>query len=491
MLRKVTLYLIIFYLSLIQVHAKFDEKNLKNSIAEINVIYSYHTPSLPWQKSTPKSRTGQAIAISPYRLITLSSIVENHDLIQIQPGFQTERTTAKVIVFDQETNLCLIEADKTTLKKPFIPIKLSSNINVGKEITLAWLTKNKRFITTNGRIANPEVFFFPKVGAGFLLFNISSDSSPKGPSEPAFFSNKLAGIIEGFDSDKQLSSMIPSDVIISFMERTKKDQYITVPRAGFSFKKLIDNSTRSYLKLRDSEKRGILISDVYDFGSGHSQLKKNDVLLQIGGYDIDPVGNINTKDLENLSFWYFLNKYKTDEKIPALIWRNGKLEEIQILMETYIQSELPIPYYQFPTRPEYSIQGGFVFQEVNLDYLVDFGKDWKSHVDPLIYAKVKKYYFHRFENINKLIVLNHVLRHPINQGYQHLRNRIVTSINGEIIKDLKHLKNIFSKDNTPKYYSILFEGFSVNVVIPSDKLKQANNEIKTIYNIPELEYIKK
>lgn len=207
-------------------------------------------------------------------------------------------------MIDYDVNLCILEVDKEDLSEPFVPVSFKSNFKIDDNGLLIWLTNDRRFIKTIGRIENPDVRYNSKTGTGFLYYQLSTETPPGGYSEPVYMAKQVIGLVESYYSEKQLSTLMPADIIVSFLARASKNPYVSVPKTGFMFVPLQDPGTRKFYKLPQSEKRGVLISDVYDFGSGSKELKNGDVLLEFSGYDIDPMGAVRHKELGNLLFCY-------------------------------------------------------------------------------------------------------------------------------------------------------------------------------------------
>ncbi len=457
-----------------------------DSVVNIKVFYSSYNIKIPWQKSPPSTRSGQAIAIGPYELVACASLIKDYDLIQVLPEFYPTYVTAKVKLVDYDVNLCILEVSPKDISHPFKTVKFKTNFNSEENITLLWLTTARLFIKTRGRIEYPNVSFFKRSGAGFLYFQISSESSPEGYSEPVFQNNKVIGLIESFDAEKKSSSLLPSKIIIDFLARATKNTYNTIPRVGFDISPLPEQTTRKFLKIPETEKRGVLINDVYDFGSGINELKKGDVLMKIDGYDVDPFGNINHPVFGRLLLWFIISEYNIGNFLNCEIWREGKLLATKIKLDTFNFNETPISFVSFNSKPEYTVQGGYILQELSLDYFASYGKDWTALMDPLLLYYLKNNYYHKTTDKRRIVILNNVLRHPINQGYQHLDDRILNKINGITVKDLKHVNEIFSAKTPNGYFILEFDGITPDIVIPENELNQANKEIMELYSIGKL-----
>jgi len=482
---KIIILIITLHLSVI---AKTHDKDLSRTIMNLKVTFSKQNPTIPWQQTEPSVISGQGIAISPNTLICLASLVQDNILIQIETYFQSKKIEAHVKMIDFDLNLCILEVKKEDLKQPFIPVKMQSDIKIGSKVDLIWFSKARRFIRTKATIEYPDPIYFKKNNTAFLYFQLSSDSSPEGYSEPVFLKNKLIGIIESFNQENKSSSMLPTNLIKLFIEKSKKPDYQGIAKWGFSAKKLIDKDTRNFSKLPDSETRGIFIQDIYDFGTGSSELKKGDIILSINGYDIDPSGNITHPQYGKLLFLYLLSTEKVGDYLTLIISRDGIQEKIQVQVKTFSPTAPLVPQILYNYKHNYYITGGFVFMELNYNYISAFGK-WAATMNPLITEQALKYKFKKHKTKDRIVILSRVLKHPLNQGYQILKNKIVTKINNQPITKLQDVKDIFSKKPENDFYYIDFEGYTISVVLPYQKLPQINQDIKKIYAISETSYI--
>jgi hypothetical protein len=461
---------------------------LSRSIVRLKIKAATHNPMRPWNMNVSEFRSGQAIAVGPYELLAIASQIKNHQLIQIQTASRSDLLEVKVKIVDYDLNLCLLSVDPKALSVPFLPLSLKIPIKIGEPIQCVWLTEDQRFLKTAGRLVHADAFFSSRSQTGFLQFIISSESFPGGYSEAVLQGNKIIGLIQKVDSDKKISSMLPASLMQSFLKKTREtSEYPGVPKVGFQFMPLSDKITRAYLKLPPEEKRGVVISDIYDFGSGGgdaSTLKKNDVLLKWGNFDVDSKGAILLGSFGKLSFWSLLSEASLGSTVPCIIWREGALLKIPVLLKGFSSDTLPIPYQSLDRALPYFFLGGYLFQELSLPLLDAFGAHWDSHLDPALKKLVDEHRFHSIPGKNRIVLMTQVLPHPINQGYQHLNYKIVNAVNGISIQGLKELQALLSQAPTEEYLRIELDEHSPDILIPTKDLASTNLEIKNLYSVP-------
>ncbi len=468
----------------------FTEPSLSRSMVRLKIRVAAHDPIRPWQMQPSVFRSSQAIAVGKYELVAIASQISDHQLIQIQTVFQSDLVEAKVKIVDYDLNLCLLSVDPKTLSVPFIPVSFKNSLKIGDPIQFVWLTEDQRFLEIKGRLIHADTFFSSRSQTGFLQFVASSESFPGGYTEAVLQGNKIAGLVQSMDSDKKTSSILPASLIQSFLKKAQEIPYLGTPKAGFNFTTLSDKITRAYLKLHINratgaqEKRGVYISDIYDFGSGSEELEKNDVLLKWGTFDVDPRGAVVLGALGKVSLWSLLGEASVGSRIPCTIWRNGTLLEIPITLKSFSSNTLPIPYQSSDAALPYFITGGYVFQELSRPFLDVFGNNWEARLDPALKKLVDKHRFHSIPGKKRIVLMTQVLPHPINQGYQHLYQKVLSRVNGISIKELKDLPTVFSQ--SPEYFHMELENHSTDILIPAMDLAHANLQIQQLYSVPRL-----
>ena len=144
-----------------------------------------------------------------------------------------------------------------------------------------------------------------------------------------------------------------------------------------------------------------MISQVLPYGTGSDVLKDGDYLTQIGMLELTHNGKINHPKWGITLFdLLFLDQYKAGDYIDLSVIRDKKPLILQTKVKTYGNDSNIVPLKRVGVSPRYIIQGGFLFQELTIDYLSIWGKNWRAR------APLRLRLFLEQNNINSLLISN-------------------------------------------------------------------------------------
>ena len=130
--------------------------------------------------------------------------------------------------------------------------------------------------------------------------------------------------------------------------------------AGFSSSALNQVYYRKKLGLKEGN-GGCLIPKVFGQGSGHKQLKEDDVLLSICGHKLDAWGRYENKIHGTMSYTHLFSEKYISEKFPVKIMRDKKEMDINLELTTIDDSKWLIPENPEKRKSQYIIRGGLFF----------------------------------------------------------------------------------------------------------------------------------
>ncbi|GIT72822.1 MAG: hypothetical protein Ct9H300mP28_26360 [Pseudomonadota bacterium] len=107
--------------------------------------------------------------------------------------------------------------------------------------------------------------------------------------------------------------------------------------------------------------------------------KAGDYLTRIGKWRLTNDGKINHPNW-GLALYdlLFLDQYKAGDSVELSVIRKKKTCDLTHKGNKYGKRRTPGPLKRVGYSPKYIIQGGFLFQELTIDYLSIWGKNWRT-----------------------------------------------------------------------------------------------------------------
>ena len=128
------------------------------------------------------------------------------------------------------------------------------------------------------------------------------------------------------------------------------------------------------------------------------------------------------------------------DELPVTILRDGKSIDLTMTLSSH---RFLVPGRRHDDGPQYLVFGGLVFQPLTIEYLQYFEEvpmDLGSHALYYNVTSAKK---------RQIILLQKVLPHPVNRGYQNWEDFIVDTVNGVTPRDMEHLAQIIDAAKGP------------------------------------------
>lgn len=216
------------------------------------------------------------------------------------------------------------------------------------------------------------------------------------------------------------------------------------------------------------------------FGSAPTALRPGDVLLDFDGHRLDNLGFCEVLG-QRLQFQAARDLRAVGQEVKLTVWRDGKE---QVLRHTLASSQNLVPRGQHDVTPPFFICGGFVFQVLSHEF-VQAIQNPPPHLMRLLLAGVKS------SELEEVVVLTQILEDQVNYGYGsgYIGAPVITALNGEPIRDLKHLIRLVGETrSSPGVAFLQFNGQGaqgpVRIVLPTEDLDQADLRIRNLYGAP-------
>jgi len=465
---------------------KMAEK-LKESLVYVKVSSYSYDQFRPWKQTDVQEKSMYGCAIGPYKVLTTAYNIPDATFINIRVEGRNEYIPAKVEVVDYESDLCLLKLDPNELTEPLVPIKFSTSFKKGAEVESYWFSYKGQALSGRGFIDRAEVLKSSRSYARFLNYIVSNASQRTSSGQVYLLGKKAIGI--ACWSDEKETGLISAEVINHFLADTAQGRYEGFPASGFTAGRLIDPTRRRYLKMPESLRNGIYVSDVYNLGTGSDELQRADVILEIDRISIDAHGRFKHPKFGLISFQHLITSSKVGETIGFEIWRDGKKQQLKVKAANFKASEMLVPYYEYDKQPQYVIIGGFILQKLTRDYLSARGEGWAGKADPHVYHYYRDLAYKPTNERKDIVILSYVLPAMVNLGYHGLSNIVVSKFNGKDITCIKDIIEAKQLNSDSKYHVIQFENDNPVVVIPRENLDRIDAQIAQQYGIQNLIHI--
>jgi len=460
-------------------------ETMKDSIVYLEISKHPYDLSEPWKHGNISEDWACACAVGEYQVITTAESVANQTYLKALRSVQNEFVGAQLKVVDYEANLCLIQLDPNQLSEPLKPLNFAEDYLKGAEVDCYWLSSENNIYNGRGYLDRVNVQRTRTSHAQYLRYIVSDASQRTSRGEVYYIGSNPVGIACWSDNDKE-TGVIPAELINRFLKCIDLDNYQGFGKVGFAFSELLNPAMRSFLKMPDSLKNGVYIVDVYNIGTGHETLKKDDVILAIEGNTLDPYGRFVHPKYERLLFEHLITSKSVGEGIIFEVWRDGQKKEIRTDVKTFKASEMLVPYHEFDRQPEFIVTGGYVLQKLTREYLMEFGRDMAGNAPSHLYQYYLDFAYKPTAERSDIVILSYVLPTQFNIGYAGLGQMVVSKFNGMDIGSLDDIMTAQKLNPDSQYDVIEFELNSPVVVIERAQLNAANMFVQKNYGVTKL-----
>ncbi len=315
-----------------------------------------------------------------------------------------------------------------------------------------------------------------------LAAQIDAPINPGNSGGPIIIDNKIVGIaMQGIEDSQSIGYMIPAPIINHFLNDIKDGDYDGFPALGISYQKIENKALKKKYGLSE-EQSGVLITFISPGSSAEGKLQIEDVILSVESNRISGDGTIEFRHNERTPFIYFVQEKQIGEKIYLNILRKGKINTIQILLESSIGSLNLIPRQRYDILSSYYIYGGLLFMPLSRNYLMEWGKeDWEKGA-PSEFLSL--YHNGKAQSKdNEIVILSKVLPSEVNRGYHDHYDLIVTHVDGNKINNLKSLIQIVENNSDKEFVEFATNG-GTKFVLDRKQAQADLPDILKTYNVP-------
>ena len=452
-------------------------------IVSLQTTHQGHDAAFPWNKHREQQIAGNALVVNGPFLLTAADMVKNATLILVRKFGAYPDFPARIVRVDYQLNLALLGVDDPSFWDGLRPLAISDQPLLQGRFGIKRWRHNGRFEQGSGEVVEYRMATSRFGDLDLPQLRGASSMSGLGWSEVLTHGDAAIGLVTGH-SGQELVALTGHSLAL-FVSAAQAPHRRGFAHRGFSWQALNSEAMKaSFGQARDDH--GVLIRRIYAGGTGHRQLRESDILMRIGGHEIDPEGQIRHPAFGTITFTIAVND-ALGPTIDVDILREGKPLRLQLQRERFTEDTYRIAPYEFDAAPDYQVFGGLVVQELTRDYLQRWGANWRTQAPARLLIEHDLASLRDGEApVEKVVFVSRVLPDPVNIGYEDIRNVIVTELNGRPIRDLATFRQAMDEPRGGFHVLRLLPGqHRAAVVFRAGELAQAGDRISQLYGVPQ------
>jgi S1-C subfamily serine protease len=451
--------------------------SVENSVVKVFCIKRYPDLYKPWTKQAPSDVTGSGVIIEGKRILTNAHVVSYSSQIQIQANQAGDKVSAKVELIAPEMDLAVLKLDDESFFDAHPALQRASALPDEKDSVLVYgyPAGGTSLSITKGIVSRIEFtnYNYPVSG---LRIQIDAAINPGNSGGPAVVGNTMVGLAFSFLGGTQnIGYIIPSEEIDLFLRSRSTGRYDGKPGFYDELQTLENPALRRFLHLAATDE-GIVVHKV-DSGDPKYPLKKWDVITKIGDVDVDDQGMIHQGKNLRLKFQYLIQKIANNGTVPITVIRQSK--RVQLNVPVLPSRPLLLPNLA-GDYPPYFVVGPLVFSKATGDFVNGYSGNagyFQGLVvmgSELISRRVDK---PSFPDEELVVVSSPFFPHDLSKGYSNVNPRVVVSINGIAIRNLRHLVEVI-RDAQSDFITFEFDSSGgETLVFPRKELLASTDDI--------------
>ena len=444
-----------------------------NAVVKLEVVTSEANPISPWQ-NVSSGGDGSGVVIAPGRILTCAHCVTDATFIRIRKHCEDSIYKGSVEFIDNDCDLALVKVTDPAFMRDITPMKIGVTPDEQAHVLAVGYPIGGAGISfTEGVVSRVENRLYVHSFKTLLAVQVDAAINPGNSGGPVLDTEtgNICGIaFQGNEEGEALGYMIPPDVINHFLTDIQDGVVNGFCDWFFSIEALESESARKYYGLADGQ-TGVRIGHV-DGVMGTNSLQVGDILLEVEGRKVANNGNIRINGNRRRSWYFPFTMKQIGESVSVTVLRGGKQVKTQVAIR---KSNACNRGFLYDKKPAYFVCGGFAFSTLSHN-LLDLVKG-RFHTD---IAREKA-----FADEEDVALVN-VLPDDCVEGYLGADGRLVKSVNGEKVKNLKHLITLLEncKDDYIRFGLDDGDEWEYPVIVETAKMRAATPVILQTYQIP-------
>ena len=445
-----------------------------NAVVKIEVTTSVPDFVWPWRVNLG-SGSGSGVVISPGQILTCAHCVTDSTFIRIRKNNEDDLFHAEPLFIDNDRDLALLKVDDPAFMRGIVPMEIGETPPVQSEVVAVGYPRGGRLISfTRGIVSRIEDIRYSQGWTVLLAAQVDAAINPGNSGGPVLDMKtfQIAGIaFQGRDDGESLGYMIPTDIIRCFLKDVEDKRLDGTPDLLFAADWLESEAKRRYLGMKPDQ-TGLLVTHVSP-SLGDQSIHVDDVILEIDGYRVANNGNIRLEGNRIRSRAYPFYMRQIGESVPVKVLRGGDVVDLSVPVRKF---DTKSKRFLHDEKPDYFVFGGLVFTTLSYSYSVSAKTSY--HDDDTSEDKESPEEF--------FVMLSDVLGDVCTEGYFGAGGVHVRSVNGEKIRNLRHLVKLVEacQDEFVRFGVDADAEWDYLIAVDNAEMKAALPRVMERYQIP-------
>ena len=424
----------------------------------IQITTSSQQPSwdAPWRFDAVRRSSGTGFLISGRRIVTNAHVVSWAKQILVRRYQDPRPYAARVKFIAHDCDLAILEVEDERFFQGMEALDLGDLPPVRSPVvTYGYPAGGEQISYTRGVVSRIELQSYSHIGnRAYLAAQTDAAINPGNSGGPVIQDDKVVGVaFQGIPGLENTGFFIPTTLVKHLLKDVEDGRYDGFPQVGVRLVALQNPAYRRALKLPDDD-LGARIDHIFDFPKTKELLRREDVLLKAGGYNVASDGTILYAG-NRVFVGVVFNDFQKGETVPLSIWREGKT----------ITVDLPLHIYQgdrsegnqYDVLPRYFVFGGLVFTPLNRDFMRTLAGSWTDTANNELFYEL---FYRKHESPltvrKEPVVLAAILAHGVNANLETRGRTLVDKINGIKIEQLEDVVRAFGEVGNAAQHVIEF-----------------------------------
>jgi len=444
-------------------------------------VFVYSDPpdlALPWQTLGTEPFSGSGVIIDGGRILTNAHVVEDAVGIEVKRADGSETFPATVTFISHDADLALLAVDDRRVFRDVQPIPIGEMPKLLQKVEVWGFPEGGTTLSiTSGIVSRIEVGPYAQTGQRLLSAQIDAAINSGNSGGPVISRDSIVGIaMQTLEGAENVGYMIPAPVVRHFLDDVRDGRYDGFPQLGIRAQDMESAAQRLASGMGPGQ-TGALVLRIDYGGPAHGVLRPRDVLVEIEGHVIANDLTVAWPGIGRVHYSMIPQSRQMGDRIDVRILREGK----QMIRSIELSPHQPlVPGRRITERPRYLVFGGLVFQPLSRDYL-EYFEDAPPNLLSIPWNHDVT------EERREVILMQRVLPHPVNRGYQSWEDEVVSLVNGVVPRDMKHLAEIIDRAEGRWLRVVMEDGHLIT--LDRQAARKAHLEILDAYGIAEDRYL--